>query len=78
MLAVPVRWASSLSLLFIDIYHLSELHEGLIYLLFGVDSVLEAYCSGMLLLRALLHIFAEFAYSRPMLPSMHIFWEGKS
>lgn len=37
---------ASLSPLFIDLYHLSEFDAGLIYLPFGVGSVVGAYCSG--------------------------------
>lgn len=36
----------SLSTLFIDIYRLSELKAGLVYLPFGVGSCIGAYCSG--------------------------------
>ena len=39
---------ASLSPLFIDLYHLSELNAGLIYLPFGAGSVGGAYCSGTL------------------------------
>ena len=39
---------ASLSPLFIDLYHLSELNAGLIYLSFGAGSVVGAYCSGTL------------------------------
>ena len=38
---------ASLSPLFVDIYRLSELNAGLIYLPFGVGSVVGAYCSGI-------------------------------
>ncbi|KAL8833636.1 MAG: hypothetical protein Q9170_004157 [Blastenia crenularia] len=38
---------ASLSPLFINLYHLSETKAGLIYLPFGLGSVLGAYCSGI-------------------------------
>ncbi|KGO65032.1 Major facilitator superfamily domain, general substrate transporter [Penicillium expansum] len=41
----------SLSTLFIDIYGLSELNAGLVYLPFGVGSCIGAYCSGKIMNR---------------------------
>ncbi|OQE46852.1 hypothetical protein PENCOP_c001G03016 [Penicillium coprophilum] len=41
----------SLSTLFIDIYHFSELKAGLIYLPFGIGSCIGAYCSGKIMNR---------------------------
>ena len=38
---------ASLSPLFIDLYHLSEMNARLIFLRFGVESVVAAYCSGI-------------------------------
>ncbi|KAJ5185118.1 Major facilitator superfamily domain general substrate transporter [Penicillium cf. griseofulvum] len=40
----------SLSTLFIDIYELSELKAGLVYLPFGIGSCIGAYCSGIIFL----------------------------
>jgi hypothetical protein len=37
---------ASMSVLFIDIYKLSELNTGLVYLPFGVAAVIGAYCAG--------------------------------
>lgn len=42
----------SLSPLFINLYHLSKLNAGLIYLPFGVGSVMGAYCSGIFFLHS--------------------------
>ncbi|KAJ5514350.1 Major facilitator superfamily domain general substrate transporter [Penicillium fimorum] len=41
----------SLSTLFIDIYKLSELKAGLVYLPFGIGSCIGAYCSGKIMNR---------------------------
>jgi hypothetical protein len=57
----------SLSTLFIEIYKLSELKAGLVYLPFGIGSCIGAYCSGII-------FFTSFDWKRM---SLNAIWLGK-